>query len=119
MNRLEVEIFNLLLRTPALPLTEEGAAVMQAEADGVFEQGVRNGGVTPGEVSPALALDIRNSTQDASFDGYLSSGFLSYVQPVAQLTQTQHDNRIPVNVKAWFKGAGAFHGASFQLIYEN
>ena len=113
-------LFNLLVSTPTrIPQTDRGAAAIIEVVTGICEQGVRNGGIAGGVVSPALADVIRRTTGNDDFDGTLSTGYLVHVDPFALQDQTDRDARRSSPVFIALKGSGAIHSAEVTINFEN
>ena len=83
------------------------------------EQGVLNGGIAPGQVSEALAADIRQATGNVSFDGFLSAGYLVHIGSVAAQPQADREARKSPPVRGWLKGSGAVHSIDVRLTFTN
>ena len=84
VDAIQVSVFDLLVQSPTkVPQTKEGVAALESVVTNVCNQSVRNGGIAPGQLSPALTLDVQQSTGAADFDGFLVSGFLIHTTPLA------------------------------------
>ena len=120
VDALQVAVFNLLRQTPnKVPQTDAGIASLQAVMEGVLQQAVRNGGIAPGKLSEAVAADVRATTGNTDFDGYLTKGYLIYTVPLVNQDQTDRSQRKAPPTKIWVKGSGAIHFAEIDLVYEN
>ena len=102
-----------------VPQTEQGITALQGVIEGVAAQAVRNGGIAPGQLSPALTLDVQRTTGNVDFDGFLPRGFLIYHPPIVDQSQSDREQRIAVPGKIWFKGSGFIHFANGSIIFEN
>ena len=116
---IRVDVYNLLRSSPRIPQTPAGLATIKTVIERACRQGVRNGGIAGGPVSPGMALDIRNSTGDLGFDGNLTNGYLVYVTPLSEQSQAQRESREAPPFRVWLKGSGAVHYASIDLTFEN
>lgn len=115
---LELAGFNILRSVPKIPLTSAGIAQLRDALEGPCRQGVTNGGLAPNQVSDELASIIRDVTGDQNFDGFLSTGYLIWVPPIATVTQAQRDNRTLPDFSVFGKGAGAVHGLASDFYFE-
>ncbi len=120
VNAIRVEEFNLLKQTPTkVPQTEAGMNALKEAAVKVCKQGIFNGGIAGGVLSPALTLDVQQSTGNSEFDGDLADGYLVYAAPIAQLSQSDRNQRKAQPLKIWLKGSGAIHSIDIAIIFEN
>ena len=119
VSRLETDVMNLLTSSRRVPLTPAGVARLMNVVNGVLEQGVENGGIASGVVSPAMQSEIRRVTGNEAFDGNLTNGYLAYIQPLSTLSQSQRDARTTPPMYIWLKGSSAIHALNISLIFEN
>lgn len=113
-------MYNLLRQSPAkIPQTSEGVAAVQGAIERVCEQGVVNGGAAPGQLSPALAADVRAATGNEDFSGYLSTGYLVSIADPATQTQAERNTRAAPPARIWIKGSGAINFADIDITFEN
>jgi len=120
VNAIQVDVYNLLRQSPArVPLTNAGITAVRQVMELVSEQGVRNGGIAPGQLSTALQEDVQNTTLNQGFDGYLPKGYLIHIGALADLPQDQRNQRIAPPVKIWLKGSGAIHFIDIDICFEN
>lgn len=120
VNAAQVEVFNLLKSSPSrVPQTEEGMSAIKDALTLVCRQAVNNGLIAGGTLSPALTLDVKQSTGNSNFDGELSSGFLIYADPISTLSQADRAARKAPPVKIWLKGSGAIHFVDVIITFEN
>ena len=120
VNATQVAVYNLFLQTPwRVSQTEAGLATIQAVVQNVCEQGVLNGGIAPGQVSEALAAEIRQVTGNMSFDGFLSAGYLVHIGSVAAQPQADREARKSPPVRVWLKGPGAVQRVDVRLTFTN
>jgi hypothetical protein len=116
----QVELYNILKQVPTrVPQTEAGMTALKGAVIGVCRQGIANGGIAGGQLSPALTLDVQQSTGNASFDGVLAEGFLVYAAPIATLSQSDRNLRKVPPIKTWLKGSGAVHSIDMSVTFEN
>ena len=117
-NAIQTGVFSLLRQHPSrVPHTNEGIASITAAVERVCEAGRRNGGIAPGQVAESVANDIRLATNNPSFDGLLSLGYLVTVGSIADQLQSDRDARRSPPVKVWLKGSGAIHFATIELTF--
>lgn len=113
-NAVQVAVFNLLRREPRLPINGDlGLARIQETIEVVCRQGVRNGGIAPGEVSPELAGEIRDTIME-EFDGNLTNGYLVY-HPAPEASDPE---RTTPPFSTFLKGAEAAHKVDIGLTFE-
>ena len=113
-----VALFNVLYQSGKVPQTDEGTSLLQMALEKVCRQGVHNGGIAGGFVSEAMAFDIRQTTGNKGFDGFLQDGFLVYIEPVAEQDQTERVQRKAPPVHVWLKGSGAIHSVDVSIVFE-
>ena len=119
-NAIQTEVYNLLRQHPTrVPQTDSGVASITAAINRVCGAGRRNGGIAPGRVSEALAHDIRLATNNPSFDGTLTLGYLVSVGSIADQSQGERDARMAPPISVWLKASGAIHSAEVRLIFTN
>lgn len=119
VNAVRVDVFNLLLNSNKVPQTEAGVAAIQGVIEAVMIQAVRNGGIAPGQMSAATILDIQQSTGNADFDGFLTTGYLIYAPGIFTQSQSDRNERKAPPFKVWMKGSGAIQEVDIALIFEN
>lgn len=119
VNAVRVDVFNLLLNSNKVPQTEAGVAAVQGVIESVMIQAVRNGGIAPGQMSAATILDIQQSTGNADFDGFLTTGYLVYAPGIFTQSQSDRNQRKAPPFKVWMKGSGAIQEVDIALIFEN
>ena len=117
-SRIQTGLFDLLVSRERLPQTEVGATAISDILNAICEQGVRNGGIAPGQLTESLAGEIRNVTGNVDFTGYLSNGYLVYVSPLATQTQADREARRAPAVNVWVKGSGAVHFLEVSATFE-
>ena len=110
--------FNLLTSARLIPQTQAGITIIRDVITNVCEEGVRNGGIAPGQVSPGMAARIRQAI-GGTFDGYLPNGYLVHIEPLARQSQTARDAREAPAISVFLKGSGAVHFLSIELSFEN
>ncbi len=119
-NAIQTEVYNLLRQHPTrVPQTDSGVASITAAINRVCGAGRRNGGIAPGQVSEALAHDIRSATGNRDFDGALTLGYLVSVGSIADQSQANRDARMAPPISVWLKASGAIHSAEVRLIFTN
>ena len=119
---LEVAGYNFLKSTAGIggvPITDQGLAAIADVLEAVCERGVRNGGIAPNFVSPAMRLAIQRATGNPAFDGFLSSGYL-VVRPLARdVDQQLRETRGPIPVSIFVKGSGKVNFLDVDVTFEN
>jgi len=118
VNSMRREIFTLLTTSRRIPQTDDGMSALLDGVIGVCEEGVRSGGIAPGEVSPALAAEIALATGNADFDGVLSAGYLVYAPPIAEQSLADRQSRVSPPISVWVKGSGALHRVNIAILFE-
>ena len=119
VNATQVDVYNALYSSGRIPQTAAGVAVIHEAIETVCRQGVRNGGIAPGIVSPTMKGNIQTAIGDSEFDGLLSNGYLIYSTPLAEQSQTQRDERASPPFRVWLKGSGAIHNLDIDITFEN
>ena len=115
---IQTEVYNLLRQHPSrVPQTNEGIVSITAAIERVCEAGRRNGGIAPGQVAESVANDIRLATNNPSFDGFLTLGYLVTAGSIADQLQADRDARRSPAVRVWVKGSGAIHFATIELVF--
>ena len=115
---LESGVWSLLRTSNAVPQTNAGLLALRNTITQILEQGVANGGIAPGNASPDMTLDIRQSLPDPGFNGVMSTGYLLWIGLLSVQTQVDRDSRVSPPVKIWLKGAGAIHEVAIDLVLE-
>ena len=115
---LELAIFTLLSTEDLVPQTIAGMATLRETINAVMEKGVRSGGIAPGMVSSTVAGEIRSTTGNRSFNGFLSNGYLTHIGSLANQTQTDRVRRLAPPAIVWAKGSGAVNFVPIRLDLE-
>lgn len=121
-NALEVAGYNYLKQSSPLggvPITDQGLAGLADALEEVCEQGVRNGGIAPNQVSPVFRSAIARATGNPDFDGFLSTGYLVVRPAAAQVDQTTRNARGPIPVQIFTKGSGKVNNLEIGVDFEN
>ena len=119
-NAIQTDVYNLLREHPTrVPQTDSGVASITAAINRVCGAGRRNGGIAPGQVSEALAHDIRSATGNRDFNGTLTLGYLVSVGSIADQSQGERDARMAPPISVWLKASGAIHSAEVKLVFTN
>ena len=120
-NALEVA-GNTYLRQSAqysgVPITNAGIAGLADALEDVCERAVRNGGLAPNAVSPAMRRAIQDATDNPEFDGFLSTGYLVIRPTAGSITQAVRDARGPIPIKIFTKGAGKINDLAIDVTFE-
>lgn len=111
-------IFAELTAARRVPQTDEGMAALLDVVIGVCEQGVRNGGIAPGQVSSTLTREIQMATGNSDFDGVLSNGYLVYAPPIAEQSLSDRQSRVAPPISVWVKGSGAIQRVDIAILFE-
>lgn len=119
VNAVQVDVFNLLKESDAVPQTEAGVTAEIEVIEAVMQQGVRNGGIAPGQLSAALTSEVQQVTGNADFDGFLPKGYMIYASPIAEQSQSDRAARKSPPIEVWMKGSGAIHSVDIALTFEN
>ncbi len=114
---LETALFNVLVSSPRIPITTTGMATLRQTVNTVLENAVVTGGFGPGQVSPALAAEIRATTMNSEFDGTLTNGYLSYIAPINTRSAAAVAERRAPTIHIWGRGSEAVHFASISLVF--
>ena len=117
-NSVLTEVFNLLYGSGKVPQTSQGQAQLEQVIEKVCEQGVANGGIAGGQLSDAITNDIRQTTGNGDFDGYLARGYYIYSEPIANQPQSERVQRKGPPIKVWLKGSGAIHEVDIAVLFE-
>ena len=115
---IRTDVFNLLTTSRRIPQTQTGITAIRDTITSVCEQGVRNGGIAPGQVSPALQARIAQAI-GGDFEGFLPNGYLIHIEPLSTQSQTSRDAREAPPISVFFKGSGAVHFVDIDLTFEN
>ena len=119
---LEVAAYNFLKQTAGnggVPITDQGLGAMADVLEGVCERGVRNGGLAPNNVSPAMQLAIQRTTGNVEFDGFLNKGYLVHRPSAADITQATRNSRGPIPFTIYCKGSGKINNIDIDVTLEN
>ena len=116
---IKTAVFNLLTSSRRVPQTVDGIAAIREVIVAVCEEGVRNGGIAPGTVSPAMAARIAQVTGVDSFNGELPNGYLVYIGSLADQAPSERTARVAPAINVWLKGSGAVHSVDIDLTFEN
>ena len=118
-NAVQTNIVNLLVSSPnKIPQTSAGISAIKNVVEAACVEGVRNGGIAPGQLSEALKTDVEQSI-GIEFDGFLSTGYLVYIMPISEQSQVVRNERASPPVRVWLKGSGAIHSVETRLTFEN
>lgn len=120
INSCQAGVYNLLKGSPSrVPQTDSGSAAIRGTLEGICEEGVLNGGIAPGKLGNVLAGNIREITGNSKFSGYLSTGYLVYIQPIALQNPSDRAARKAPPINVWVKGSGAVHFLDINIVFEN
>lgn len=115
--RIENDIY-ATLKEGRVPQTDAGQGVLMARLLETMSLAVRNGFLAPNHVSPAMTADIKNTIGDEDFNGFLTLGYLVYMEPVSQLSQLRREQRQISPFKIWAKTSGAVHQMDISIVFE-
>jgi hypothetical protein len=101
-NRLQTDIWNILVQSPKIPQTNPGIQILIAGAEGGLSQAVTNGLVAPGRW---------NSTGfgSLSYGDYMGKGWYAWANSVDDQPQSIREARIAPLIQVAIKLAGAVH----------
>ena len=109
-------LFRHITSRPAgIPRDDRGQQSMLFAVEDVCRQGVVNGGIGPGDLSPALASEIANQTNDPEFTGYLSTGYKVWASPISEQNAAQRASRIAPLIYIWLHERGSIHGGDIAI----
>jgi hypothetical protein len=101
-NRLQTDIFNILVRSPKIPQTNPGIQILIAGAEGGLSQGVNNGLITPGRWNAPGFGTLADGD-------YMGKGWYAWASNVDGQDQTIREQRIAPLIQVAVKLAGAVH----------
>ena len=116
-NAVQVAVYNQL-RAGRNPQTEPGVSAIVEAIQGIGEQGVRNGGIAPNQVTPQTRQDIIDATGNVQFDGYLAAGYFIHSGAVSEQSQANREARKSPPITVWAKGSGAIHSVDIAIRFE-
>jgi Protein of unknown function (DUF3383) len=101
-NRLQTDIWNILVRSPKIPQTNPGIQILVAGAEGGLSQAVTNGLIAPGIWNaPGFG-----TLQDGDL---LGKGWYAWASDVDDQDQTEREQRIAPLIQVAIKLSGAVH----------
>lgn len=112
------QVYSVLTSSGSVKQTKEGVAILKQTIQSVCQTGIQNGGIAPGQLTPALQGEVRTVTGDIDFDGNLSTGYLVYIPPLASQSQSEREGRTAPTFRVWIKGSGAVHFVNIDIILE-
>ena len=98
-----------------IPRDTRGQADLLFAVSDVCQDFVRNGGIGPGQLTPAQTSEVAARTGDAEFDGYLTTGYRVWAESVALQTPSERAARRAPPIYIWLFGRGFFQGASIAI----
>lgn len=116
---IQLSVFNTLRQSRRVPLTTAGIAVIRDAIIQSCQRGVRNGGIAPGTVGTGLRAAIAQATGDAEFDGVLTSGYLVYIPPANQVSESDRAARTLSGVRVFVNGSAAIHNVEIDLTFRS
>ena len=119
VTELQTELFNYQLRAVRIPQTDSGITSILATIDRTLEKGVTNGGIAPGYLSENVVANVKQITRNSDFDGYLATGYLTYIKPLIEQSQADRISRKLPPINVWCKGSGAIHGIDISINFED
>ena len=114
--RVETDVYTLLRQSNRIPQTTAGVQVYRDTLSTVCQSGVRNGGIAPGEVSAQGRSDIQSAI-GVPFDGRLNVGYVIWIRPLSEQSQSDRDARHAPTARIWVKGSGAIHDVDIDVTY--
>ena len=106
---LETRTQDLFATVNRVPLSEAGSLLVESFVRRICEQGRRNGGFVPGELTQAVTGAVQRVTGNAGFDGEVPDGYTTYVEPI---TEDNLDNRTVPTFHVW----GVYGGGGNRAI---
>ena len=88
-----------------IPQNSAGQSIMRTTVQQVCENGIANGGITPGVLRATATQEIRDRV-DPNFDGTLTRGYLIDVGSFDSLTDAQRSARKLPTTRVWMKERG-------------
>lgn len=119
VNAIQVDTFNLLKASGRIPQTEQGQSVIVDVLNRVCRQALANGMIAGNQISEAMTNDIRSTTGNNDFNGFLPNGYLIWSQPVAEQSLSDRNQRKATAKKVWLKSSGAIHSVEIIVNLEN
>ena len=110
-NAVAVAVFNRLLKTPKIPLTDAGQAVLVAVVMGVCAEGVNNG---------AFAEGVWNGTPFGTLKtgDNLNKGYYVWAAPMSTLSDSDREQRKATPIQVAVKLAGAIHSVDVPISFD-
>ena len=104
-NRVQTDIYDLLLEQPKVPQTDDGMNLIKAVAAAACDVAVSNGYVAPGVWNGPAFGTLKTGD-------LLPEGYYVYIAPVATQSETDRMARKTPPIQIALKEAGAVHSAS-------
>ena len=101
-----------------IAIDDQGLGSMSDALEAVCRQGVRNGGIGPGQASPAFRNAIAVATDDPSFDGSMSTGFVVVRPRAANISQADRNARAAIPYQIYVKGRGKINNLELFGYFE-
>ena len=98
-----------------VPQDRRGVAEMLFQVETICQQGVRNGGIGPGNLSAALTSEVAGRIQDPEFDGYLTTGYLVWAAPITEQSADDRAARKAPTIYIWLHGRGFLQGVDIAI----
>ena len=117
-NAMEVSAYNSLRGSGRIPQTDPGLGVIRNAIASVCVEGVRNGGIAPGQLSAADTGAVQRVTSNPNFNGFLVAGYLIWAANLASQSDADRNARKSPPFTVFVKGAGAIHSIEILVNFE-
>lgn len=102
VNRIQTDVFNLMLEVPKIPQTDAGMHQLLTAITGALDAGVSNGLIGPGTWNAGGFGTLKTGD-------FLASGYYVYAPPLSTQSQNDRAARKSVPIQIAIKLAGAIH----------
>ena len=100
-----------------IPYSTRGESIVTGVVDGVMSRVVDSGALVPGRVSEETRQEIEQVTGQ-SHDGYLTAGYLVYMQPVDEAAETLQAARQFPPIYGWGHASEVVNGVDVSFIVD-
>lgn len=114
---IQTSVYTLLRQSRRVAMTAAGLASVRSSITEACQQGVRNGGITPGRVSEALRGEIAATTGASGFNGRLTTGYLVHVPSAGAISEADRAARTLTGVRVFANGSAAIHNVEIDLTF--
>ena len=116
--QLVTSAYNSLRGSGRIPQTDPGLGVIRNAIASVCVEGVRNGGIAPGQLSEAGTGAVQRVTSNPNFNGFLVAGYLICAANLASQSDADRNARKSPPFTVFVKGAGAIHSIEILVNFE-